>query len=248
MGYKQPRVPEYRESEGVQRYMKPLILFLKDFSLASWKANNQRMREIEEMGRRLGSLSEIEVPVTSVNGQTGDVTLSAQDVGALGEKERAEDSACFAGNTWAQALAALHPVGSVYISFEETSPAALFGGTWERLEDVFLLGAGGAYAADERGGESETQLTSGHLPAHTHGQAALTGTVSSVLMDDGQTRSASGICAITLTRNRSWSGTSGSAAYRITVDASHTHQSVGGDEAHNNMPPYLAAYMWRRVA
>lgn len=46
---KQPRVPEYRESEGVKAYIKPLILFLKDFTMAAWTANNQRKKEIEAL-------------------------------------------------------------------------------------------------------------------------------------------------------------------------------------------------------
>ena len=43
---KQPRVPEYREADGVKAYIKPLILFLKDFAMAAWTANNQRKNEI----------------------------------------------------------------------------------------------------------------------------------------------------------------------------------------------------------
>lgn len=43
---KQPRVPEYREADGVGVYIKALILFLKDFSMAAWTANNQRKKEI----------------------------------------------------------------------------------------------------------------------------------------------------------------------------------------------------------
>lgn len=46
---KQPRVPEYREGESVKDYLKPLILFLKDFSSEAWTANNQRKKEIEEI-------------------------------------------------------------------------------------------------------------------------------------------------------------------------------------------------------
>ena len=38
MGFKQPRVPEYREAEGVGYYMRNLTLFLKDFCMDSWKA------------------------------------------------------------------------------------------------------------------------------------------------------------------------------------------------------------------
>ena len=229
MGYKQPRVPEYRESEGISRYMKPLILFLKDFSLASWKANTQRMREIAAVNVRideLPELPEIDYPVTSVNGKAGDVTLDAGDVGALGAKGQAADSACFAGYSWAQALDALHPVGSVYISLEEASPAALFGGTWERLEDVFLLGAGGAYAADERGGEAEHVLTIDEMPAHKH-DWSITGCTNAGFSGDKYNYYVSTY----------YSG-------RGTAEMYET----GGDEAHNNMPPYLAAYMWRRVA
>ena len=51
---KQPRVPEYRESEGVKAYIKPLILFLKDFTMAAWTANNQRRKEIEEVKNKAG--------------------------------------------------------------------------------------------------------------------------------------------------------------------------------------------------
>lgn len=57
MAYRQPRVPEYRESEGVNRYIRSLILFLKEFALAAWKANNQRIREIEEIKKQLTELS-----------------------------------------------------------------------------------------------------------------------------------------------------------------------------------------------
>ena len=33
MAFKQPRVPEYRESEGMGRYLHTLVLFLKDFCM-----------------------------------------------------------------------------------------------------------------------------------------------------------------------------------------------------------------------
>lgn len=38
MAFKQPRIPEYRESEGTSKYLKSLVLFLKDFCMESWKA------------------------------------------------------------------------------------------------------------------------------------------------------------------------------------------------------------------
>ena len=49
MAYRQPRVPEYREGDGIGQHMKKLGLFLKDFVSAAWTANNRRMREIQAL-------------------------------------------------------------------------------------------------------------------------------------------------------------------------------------------------------
>ena len=50
MGFKQPRVPEYREAEGVGAYMRNLTLFLKDFCMDCWKAtmNLERASGMDE--------------------------------------------------------------------------------------------------------------------------------------------------------------------------------------------------------
>ena len=89
---KQPRVPEYREADGVKAYIKPLILFLKDFTMAAWTANNQRKKEIEAVRKDIPTLPEVNYPVTSVNKKTGDVVLSVQDVGALAADGTAKDA------------------------------------------------------------------------------------------------------------------------------------------------------------
>ena len=60
-----------------------------------------------------------------------------------------------------------YPVGHVYISFVNTSPATLFGfGTWERLQDVFLYGVGTGSSAGDTGGEASHKLTAEELPKH----------------------------------------------------------------------------------
>ena len=46
------------------------------------------------------------------------------------------------------------PIGSIYISMVSTNPGTLFGGTWVRMENRFLLGAGSGYAAGATGGEA----------------------------------------------------------------------------------------------
>lgn len=62
----------------------------------------------------------------------------------------------------------LYPVGSVYISFSSTDPSTLFGGTWQRLKDRFLLANGDAYAPNTTGGSATKTITVDNLPAHNH--------------------------------------------------------------------------------
>ena len=62
----------------------------------------------------------------------------------------------------------IYPVGSIYISVNSTSPATLFGGTWEILNDVFLLAAGSYANAGTFGGEATHTLTVDEMPSHSH--------------------------------------------------------------------------------
>ena len=114
----------------------------------------------------------------------------------------------------------LHPVGSFYISDNSTSPATLFGGTWERIQDKFLLAAGATYAAGTMGGEATHTLTIDEMPSHNHTYLKLTGTSSN--KDTG-------------------TGTAWGEETRNTGNK-------GGSQPHNNMPPYLAVYVWKRTA
>ena len=56
MAFKQPRVPEYRESEGTGKYIRSLVLFLKDFCMDVWTANRETSREISEIKERLTAI------------------------------------------------------------------------------------------------------------------------------------------------------------------------------------------------
>lgn len=117
-------------------------------------------------------------------------------------------------------LLMVYPVGSIYISVNSTSPASLFGGTWEILNDVFLLAAGSYANAGTFGGEAEHTLTINEIPNHAH-------TYNIPGRDSGS----------------EWYGQSGTAA-----GAARTTDNSGGGWPHNNMPPYLAVYMWKRVS
>ena len=119
----------------------------------------------------------------------------------------------------------LHPVGSIYISVNDTNPATLFGGTWERIQDRFLLAAGQTYTAGATGGEASHTLTNAEMPSHTPLQSYMGGLVQSV--DTTGAGSTMGI-------------------YTGLVDDETT--ATGEGQAHNNMPPYLAVYVWKRVS
>ena len=62
----------------------------------------------------------------------------------------------------------LYPVGSVYISFSAADPSTLFGGTWVRLKDRFLLACGDSYAPNTTGGSATKTIAVSNLPAHNH--------------------------------------------------------------------------------
>lgn len=78
-----------------------------------------------------------------------------------------------------------YPVGSIYMSVNDTDPGELFGGSWERINGRFLLGAGsvaanttsayGGTSAGEwnptvktKGGRISHYITSGEMPSHRH--------------------------------------------------------------------------------
>lgn len=127
-------------------------------------------------------------------------------------------------------LLAAHPVGSVYQSTVDTSPESLFGGTWEEIRDVFLLAAG-TRGAGSTGGEAEHTLSIYEMPNHTHSLAGADATAPNGVLF--------GAWCAGATRD---TGDDGGRYYPVVTTTS------GGGVAHNNMPPYLAIYMWQRTA
>lgn len=123
----------------------------------------------------------------------------------------------------------IYPVGSIYMSINDVSPQTFFGGTWERITDRFLLGAGNAYTAGGTGGSATHTLTINEMPAHCH--TTQVATASTTATDAGWR--ASGV--------RAYSS-------QLTSGVSDDVNYAGGNAAHNNMPPYLAVYMWERTA
>ena len=134
------------------------------------------------------------------------------------------------------ALLAANPVGKLWASNDPTSPASIVGGTWEQIKDRFILAAGDTYAAGSTGGEAEHTLTINEMPAHRHiekMQASNNGIATIVIRKSkGDTSGMSGYAQNDWLEN----------SLRLSTD------SAGRDVAHNNMPPYIAMYVWKRIA
>lgn len=68
-------------------------------------------------------------------------------------------------------LDTIYPVGSIYISATNTSPASFLGGTWSAVATgKTLIGAGNGYEATQTGGAASASftLTTANMPSHTH--------------------------------------------------------------------------------
>lgn len=160
-------------------------------------------------------------------------------------------------------IAAAWPVGSVFTSVVSTNPATLLGfGTWSAFgagRMIVGLDANDADydTAEETGGAKTVALTADEMPSHTHLQDAH----SHALSDPGHAHttqrypsSSGGSSGFTI--DTSMSGTladntlsTKSATTGISVDnATATNQSTGGGAAHNNVPPYIVCYLWKRTA
>lgn len=139
----------------------------------------------------------------------------------------------------------IYPVGSIYMSVNVTNPKELFGGTWERIRGRFLLGASNSYAAGSRGGEATHTLTDDEMP--THGNHLMQGSMYQELDDTESSYRSNTLYlsknALTSTGsiNRGWKDWNGGEMYPAG-------KLKGGGQAHNNMPPYLAVYIWKRTA
>ena len=143
--------------------------------------------------------------------------------------------------TVADILQNVYPVGAIYLSANNISPASLFGGTWEQIQDRFLLGAGSAYTAGSIGGESTHTLTVQEMPVHSHTVNAHSHAIG---LDNDTTVGTYG-WSLHINSN----GTSVTGAHKTVTSgtSSPNTNTIGGGVAHNNMPPYLTVYMWKRI-
>jgi hypothetical protein len=145
----------------------------------------------------------------------------------------------------------IYPVGSIYMSINSTSPATLFGGTWEQIKDAFLLSAGDTYVAGTTGGEATHTLTKNEMPSHNHSPSNRDSAGSDTTYKRQFTTNLHTGSASVARSQVAKSSDSGIYAMTATTYGDITGDdytsNTGGSQPHNNMPPYLAVYVWKRT-
>lgn len=129
----------------------------------------------------------------------------------------------------------IYPVGSIFISTVNTNPSTYFGGTWERIKGRFLLAADDStYTLGATGGEVTHKLTVDEMPSHSHD-------MDEESYGGGGYKNKMGI------RQDGGGSSHWTPQYAQTTSYSiYKPTYTGGSQAHNNMPPYLVVYIWKR--
>jgi hypothetical protein len=189
---------------------------------------------IEEVNTNGGKIEDVKLDSTSV------VTSKVANFNTV-TTSRVNEICAGAGSN-ANGLVAmlvnlLMPVGFTIISNSSTfNPNTAYPGTtWVRVKDTFILAAGDTYAGGTSGGEATHTLSVNEMPSHSHaGNSSSNHTWGSTWGTAGNT-----------TVNFGVSTSPNVKAYDAGIF--NSNYSVGGGQAHNNMPPYVTRYVWERT-
>lgn len=128
----------------------------------------------------------------------------------------------------------MYPVDSIYISTSSTSPASLYGGSWERY------GAGRALISASDTDSDFTAGTTGGSKTHSHNP----GTLSAQVALFGQN---------TVVRRVGIPSFKGDVRHIGDINGGSFDSNwgagiVGHSDSASSMEPYVAVYVWRRTA
>ena len=136
-----------------------------------------------------------------------------------------------------------YPVGAIYMSTTSTNPGTLFGGSWTALEGRILICNDSTYTAGGTGGASTVTLTAAQTGMQGHNTSFGNNHTHTFTINIANNLKAG--------TNRGIYHNDGTNAPTYTSSQNgghqHTAAAVNASSAHNNMPPYLAVYMWKRT-
>ena len=160
-----------------------------------------------------------------------------------------------------------------WASNDPTSPASFIGGTWERVEGEFIMGASSAYPVGTTGGSATHTQTVAEMPSHNHsGSTGSAGSHSHSAWTGGAGGHSHTVSAATATNIVAFPGGTGTNENGQTAKSSspttswvgdhthgvgmneagaHTHTvsigNTGSGQAMSILNPYYALYIWVRV-
>lgn len=160
-----------------------------------------------------------------------------------------------------------------WASNDPTSPASFIGGTWERIEGEFIMGASSAYPVGTTGGSATHTQTVAEMPSHNHsGSTGSAGSHSHSAWTGGAGGHSHTVSAATATNTVAFPGGTGTNETGQTAKSSspttswvgdhthgvgmneagaHTHTvsigNTGSGQAMSILNPYYALYIWVRV-
>ena len=216
-------------------------LTMKEFISLATTSIEKLQKDMTAANRTMQSISEKNAELEAKNAE-----IEAKSMELEESNKALVESNSSLQNQLAKYWETVYPVGSVYMSLSNKNPTTLFGGTWERLKDTFLLAAGDTYAAGTTGGEAEHNHQYGIQYNTYHGATPWESTATSgVLVYDKEgnisisTQNTIGTDTINVNSN--------SAAGKKSVSANR-YRHYGTTSATNNMPPYTTVYVWKRTA
>lgn len=156
-------------------------------SATNAKASEEASKNWAEEAKRAANTD----PTVSIKGAPADAAATRALIEESLAAQRAEDYARI--KFWA--------------SNDPTSPASFIGGTWERVEGEFIMGASSAYPVGTTGGSATHTQTTAEMPSHSH---------------SGSTGSAGSHSHSASTDSAGWHSHSGTTDWA----GSHTHKAT----------------------
>ena len=140
------------------------------------------------------------------------------------------------------ALLAAFPVGTIIESMNNVNPSTYLGGTWKKMPAGYVTISAGTYTETQDGkavtydfkagntyGEAAHKLTVGEMPSHNH-----------TLINKSSGNGITGIEQNMHVIQTQWNARYEGSMIRI--------EYAGGGKYHNNLPPSVSVYRFRRIA